>query len=89
MSLILKKYEGKWLISLHKQCVGNLKLYEEVYESMLLDYEKLLGTEPIINEMQYEIRDFESEIELPKTSFAMQQRKYKKVKKEDKFINNK
>jgi hypothetical protein len=74
----LKKYEGKWLISLHEQCVGNLKLYEEVYESMLLDYGRLLGTEPIINEMQYEIRDFESEIELPKTSYAMQQRKYKK-----------
>lgn len=73
-----KKYEGKWLLSLHEQCLFNLELYEEVYNSMLLDYDKLLGTESIINEIQYEIRDFESESKLPKTSYAMQQRKYKK-----------
>ncbi|WP_110928075.1 hypothetical protein [Bacillus massiliglaciei] len=73
-----KKYQGKWLISLYEQCVGNLSLYEEVYKSMLSDYEKLLGIEPIINEIQYGERDFESEIKLPQTSFAMQQRKYNK-----------
>ena len=76
------------MISLHEQCVGNLKLYEEVYESMLLDYGRLLGTEPIINEMQYEIRDFESEIELLKRLMQCNKGNIK-VREEDKFINNK
>lgn len=73
-----KKYQGKWLISLYEQCVNNLTLHEKVYKSMLLDYEKLIGTKPIINEVQYEERDFESEIMLPQKSFEMQQRKYKR-----------
>ncbi|KGR89470.1 hypothetical protein [Lysinibacillus odysseyi] len=72
------KYEGSWLISLHRECENNQRLYNELYNSMLSDYTLLIGTSPEIKEVDYHTRPLDIELMIPKTSFLMQQKKYKK-----------
>ncbi|MFA2692168.1 hypothetical protein [Bacillus mycoides] len=73
------KYEGKWLISLYESCNTNYEFYTSLFEYILDDYKVLLGEtsefEIIYN--NYELRDFEKEIVLSKTSFEIQNGKYK------------
>ncbi len=73
------KYEGKWLISLYESRNTNYEFYTSLFEYILDDYKVLLGEtsefEIIYN--NYELRDFEKEIVLSKTSFEIQNGKYK------------
>lgn len=78
MTPVFVKYEGAWLISLYRECKDMGQLYSELYDSMLSDYQILIGTEPQIKEVEYYNRPLEIEVMLPQTSFQMQQKKYKR-----------
>ncbi|OAH53098.1 hypothetical protein AWH48_12130 [Domibacillus aminovorans] len=69
-------YEGKWLISLLEEFKTNRKGYDELYNSMISDYEKLIEQSLEIKYVDFKVRPLESEIILPKTSLEMQLRKY-------------
>jgi hypothetical protein len=75
---IFEKYEGKWVMSLYKSCKGNLDYYKSIYEYILIDYKILSAKEEIEIKFNKIIeRPFESEIQLPMTSFKMQRNQYK------------
>lgn len=72
-----KNVEAKWLISLYQECLSSQNCNNAIYEQMIKDYETLIGNKVTINERTVNIRPFESEIMLPKTSLQIQQGKYK------------
>ncbi|ASV67003.1 MULTISPECIES: hypothetical protein [Cytobacillus] len=77
------KYEGQWLLSLYHSMTGNLEFYKEIYNYIIEDYKILSGNEDIqITYNDIDVRPFELEIKLPKTSMKMQKKKYKRKKSE-------
>lgn len=71
-------YEGKWLIDLHRSHINVLTAIDRVFQQMKRDYSVLIEESMRLQRIQYDVRKFEGEIDIPRISFEMQLKKYKK-----------
>ncbi|ASS75196.1 hypothetical protein CIG75_09515 [Tumebacillus algifaecis] len=71
-------YEGYWLIDLFTESQHIYGGFRMVHQQMKKDYSILIGERVRIRRIKTEVRPFQSEFTLPKTSMAMQTQVYKK-----------
>lgn len=74
-------YEARWLISLQEEAKNAHNCYSQVFQQMKKDYSMLVGESMRIEYVRYDVRPT-SDLNIPRVSMKIQQRKYKGIKED-------